>query len=60
MFAVKSVRITLESMFYIVESFPALNTGTILSQMSFFIFLGVQEYLQKKEAFVNFLTDPRE
>ena len=59
-FFVKHVWIILETTQYIVESFLASNTGTTMFEMSFFMFLRVQEYLQKKEAPLNFLTDPRE
>jgi hypothetical protein len=33
---------------HVVKSFLASNTGTTLFEMSFLMFLGVQEYLQKK------------
>jgi hypothetical protein len=49
LFAVRRVWITLGSMQYIVESFRASNTGMILFEMSFLMFLGAQEYLRKKK-----------
>jgi hypothetical protein len=42
-FAIKRVWITLGSTQYIVESFQISNTGTTLPEMSFLMFLGVQE-----------------
>jgi hypothetical protein len=45
---------------YIVESLQTSNTGMTLSEMSFFILFRRARISVKKEAPVNFLTNPQE
>ncbi|KAK2380247.1 hypothetical protein QL285_067961 [Trifolium repens] len=60
MFVAKRVLIDLGSMQFIVESFRASNTDITLFVMSFFDVFKRARVSVKKEAPVNFLTDPLE
>lgn len=51
---------TSESTQFIIKSFQDSNKDMNLLEMSFFILLGGQRYLQRKNASVNFFTDPHE